>query len=309
VPREWLQRAHPVQPVAAPPPPPSPLPPEDPTFSLLPPPPSVLPAGDLPFLDTPWVPPQTRRQGWMWLVYAVVGFVVGQIGALIFGYIAGAIAGKTGAQMTAIASASVPPEWYVVTTLLGLWIGFIGAPWLASRTQGTRHFFRDLGVRFRLIDLVGIAIGIGGQILVAIMYAPFQHDIKNFNGPSQRLTGASHGAGFVVIAIATVLLAPALEELFFRGLLLKSLVRLFTKLGAAGGARTAGVVLAVIADGLLFGLAHGEWVQLAGLAAFGMILAAISYRTGRLGMNMVAHASFNLVAIIAIAANGSVILH
>jgi membrane protease YdiL (CAAX protease family) len=292
--------------VAAPAPP---RPPDDPTFTFLPPPPSVLPAADVPFLDTPWVPPQTRRQGAMWLLYAVIGFLVGQLGALIFGYIAGAIAGKTSAQMTAIASASVPPEWYVVTTLLGLWIGFIGAPWLASRTQGTGHFFRDLGVRFRLIDLVGIGIGVGGQILVAIMYAPFQHDIKNFNGPSQRLTGASHGAGFVVIAIATVLLAPAMEELFFRGLLLKALVRLFTKLGAAGGARIAGVILAVIVDGLLFGLAHGEWIQLAGLATFGAILAAVSYRTGRLGMNMVAHASFNLVAIIAIAANGSVIFH
>ena len=288
---------------------PPPPPPYDPTFTFLPPPPSVLPEADVPFLDTPWVPPQTRRQGWMWLLYAVIGFVVGQLGALILGYIAGAIAGKTSAQMTAIAQASVPPEWYVVTTLLGLWIGFIGAPWLASRTQGTRHFFRDLGVRFRLIDLVGIALGVGGQILVAIMYAPFQHDIKNFNGPSQRLTGASHGAGFVVIAIATVLLAPAMEELFFRGLLLKALVRLFTKLGAVGGARAAGVILAVIVDGLLFGLAHGEWIQLAGLATFGAILAAVSYRTGRLGMNMVAHASFNLVAIIAIAINGSVIFH
>ena len=285
------------------------MPPYDTTFTNLAPPPSVLPAADVPFLDTPWVPPQTRRQGWMWLLYAVIGFLVGQIGALIFGYIAGAIAGKTAAQMTAIASASVPPEWYVVTTLLGLWIGFIGAPWLASRTQGTRHFFRDLGVRFRVIDLLGILIGVGGQILVAIMYAPFQHDIKNFNGPSQRLTGASHGAGFVVIAIATVLLAPAMEELFFRGLLLKGLVRVFTKLGAVGGARVAGVILAVIVDGLLFGLAHGEWIQLAGLATFGAILAAVSYRTGRLGMNMVAHASFNLVAIIAIAANGSVVFH
>jgi len=285
------------------------MPPYDTTFTNLAPPPSVLPAADVPFLDTPWVPPQTRRQGWMWVLYAVIGFLVGQIGALIFGYIAGAIAGKTAAQMTAIASASVPPEWYVVTTLLGLWIGFIGAPWLASRTQGTRHFFRDLGVRFRVIDLLGILIGVGGQILVAIMYAPFQHDIKNFNGPSQRLTGASHGAGFVVIAIATVLLAPAMEELFFRGLLLKGLVRVFTKLGAVGGARVAGVILAVIVDGLLFGLAHGEWIQLAGLATFGAILAAVSYRTGRLGMNMVAHASFNLVAIIAIAANGSVVFH
>ncbi len=265
--------------------------------------------GEVPFLDTPWVPPQTKRQGWIWLVYAVVGFLVGQIGALVFGLVAGAIAGKTGAQLQTIASAAVPPEWYVVSTLLGLWVGFIGAPWLASRTQGTRNFVRDLGLRFRLIDLVGIAIGVGGQILVALMYAPFQHDIHNFNAPSQKLTGAAHGGGFVVIAIATVLLAPAMEELFFRGLLLKALVRLFTPVATAGGARAAGVVLAVIADGLLFGLAHGEWVQLAGLAAFGVILAAVSYRTGRLGMNMVAHASFNLVAIIAIATNGSVLFH
>ena len=94
-----------------------------------------------------------------------------------------------------------------------------------------------------------------------------------------------------MIAVATVLLAPAMEELFFRGLLLKGLVRVFTKLGAAGGARIVGVVLAIVVDGLLFGLAHGEWVQLAGLALFGVILATVSYRTGRLGMNMVAHAS------------------
>jgi membrane protease YdiL (CAAX protease family) len=271
-----------------------------------PPPP---PDTDRPFLDTPWVPPQSKRQGSAWVIYAVVGFVVGQLGALVFALIAGVIAGKTTAQMQAIANASIPPEWYVVSTLLGLWIGFVGAPWLASRTQGTRNFVRDLGLRFKLVDLTGIAIGLGGQFLVAIMYAPFQHDIHNFNAPSQKLTGASHGAGFVVIAIATVLLAPAAEELFFRGLLLKGLVRLFTPLRVAGGARTAGVVLAVIADGLLFGLAHGEWVQLAGLAAFGIILAAVSYRTGRLGMNMVAHATFNLVAIVAIATNGSVVFH
>ena len=296
---------------ALPPPPPPPPPPlhDDPTFSSLPPPPPLVLQGEVPFLDTPWVPPQTKRQGWMWLLYALIGFLVGQVCAEIFGYIAGILAGKTGAQMTIITKASVPPEWYVVSTLIGLWIGFIGAPWLASRTQGTRHFFRDLGVRFRVIDLVGIAIGVGGQILVAIMYAPFQHDIKNFNGPSQKLTGGSHGAGFVIIAIFTVLFAPAMEELFFRGLLLKGLVRVCTKVGGAGGARAAGVVLAVIVDGLLFGLAHGEWIQLAGLAVFGMILATVSYRTGRLGMNMVAHASFNLVAIIAIAGTGSGVIH
>jgi hypothetical protein len=303
VPREWLQQQ------APPAPPPTPdaaagwSPTDAPTLLPAPPPPS----GDVPFLDTPWVPPTTPRQGWYWLIFAVAGFVVGQLGATIFAFISGAVAGKTAAQMQAIATSTVPPEWYVVSTLIGLWIGFLGAPWLASRTQGTKHFARDLGLRFRWIDFLGILIGIGGQLLITVLYAPFQHDIKNFNAPSQRLTGASHGTGFVVIAIATVLLAPAAEELFFRGLLLKSMVRLFTPLHAAGRARAAGVVLAVIGNGLLFGAAHGEWVQFAGLAGFGIVLAAVSYRTGRLGMNMVAHASFNLIAIIAIAVNGSVV--
>jgi membrane protease YdiL (CAAX protease family) len=254
------------------------------------------------FLDRPGAPPTTRSRAWRWLLYAVVGFVVGQLLAAIFGLVAGAIAGKTSVEMKAIVSASEPPEWYVVSTLVGLWIGFFGAPWLASRLQGTRHFLADLGVRFRLVDLWGILIGVAGQIVVVIVYLPFQHDIHDFNAPSQKLTGASHGGGFLIIAAATVIAAPFMEELFFRGLLLKALLRLFTPVATSPTRpRGIGVVVAVIVDGLLFGLAHGEWVQLAGLALFGMALATVSYRTGRLGMNMVAHASFNLVAILSIA--------
>ena len=263
-----------------------------------------------PFLDTPGIPPWTRKQAWNWFLFALGGFVVGQIGAAVFGEVAGSVAGKSSTQMSRIISAAVPPEWYVVATLVGLWIGFIGAPWLASRTQGTRHFLSDLGVRFRWIDVVGIGIGVAGQIAVGVLYAPFQHDIHNFNAPSEKLTGASHGGGFLVIALGTVVLAPVMEELFFRGLLFKALVRICTPARAtAGRARAAGVVLAVVLDGLLFGLAHGEWVQLAGLAFFGVVLAVVSYRTGRLGMNMVAHGSFNLVAILSILHSGSGVLH
>ncbi len=319
VPEEWMRDLPPPPPPPAPswvaaapagaaPPPYAPYPaapfPAGSFPGAAPPPPPPQEA-NAPFLDTPWVPPQTKHHGWMWIVYALAGFVVGQVGAAIFGVVAGTVAGKDARQLSQIASEAVPPEWYVVATLLGLWIGFIGAPWLASRTQGTRNFRRDLGLRFRWIDLLGIAFGIGGQICVALMYAPFQHDIHNFNGPSTRLTGSSHGGGFVIIALAVVVFAPAMEELFFRGLLLKGLVRVFTPIGAAGRARGAGVVVAVIVDGLLFGLAHGEWIQLAGLAFFGVVLAAISYRTGRLGMNMVAHGTFNLVAIVAILHSGN----
>jgi membrane protease YdiL (CAAX protease family) len=37
-----------------------------------------------------------------------------------------------------------------------------------------------------------------------------------------------------------------------------------------------------------------------GLAFFGIVLSFVSYRTGRLGMNMVAHATFNLMAVVAV---------
>ena len=272
-----------------------------------------------PFLDIPGSPPATRSAAWRWLLYALIGFLVGQVAAALLGIVAGDIAGKTATQMTAIASASVPPEWYVLSTLGGVWVGFFGAPWLASMTQGTRHFLADLGVRFRWVDLWGIAIGVGGQYALELLYWPFQHDIHNFNAPGQKLTGGAHGAGFLVVALATVILAPFLEEQFFRGLLFKALVRLFTPLsaGAAGAtgatatsrARGIGLAIAVVVDGLVFGLAHGEWVQLAGLALFGVALAVISYRTGRLGMNMTAHAAFNLVAVLTILHQRGGVIH
>jgi hypothetical protein len=244
------------------------------------------------------------------LFYALLGFVAGQIVGAVFGIVAGDVAGKNATQMAFITSSSEPPEWYVLSTLAGLWVGFFGAPWLASWTQGTRHFLADLGVRFRWVDLWGIAIGVGGQYAIALLYWPFQHDIHNFNAPSQKLTGGAHGAGIVLLVLATAIIVPFMEELFFRGLLFKSLARLFTPLGpGTTRARGAGVVLAVVVDGLLFGLAHGEWVQLAGLALFGVVLAAVSYRTARLGMNMVAHGAFNALALVEILQQRGGVIH
>ena len=61
-----------------------------------------------------------------------------------------------------------------------------------------------------------------------------------------------------------------------------------------------GPALAIVVTGVLFGLAHAESLQLLGLAVFGIVLSFVSYRTGRLGMNMVAHATFNLMAVVAV---------
>ena len=130
------------------------------------------------------------------------------------------------------------------------------------------------------------------------MYIPISHHVhdfsQRFSAPSNRLTGGSHGAGFFLIAVLTVVGAPFFEELYFRGVLLRALARLF---GRVGG--WVGPALSVVVTGLVFALSHFESLQFAGLATFGIILSAVSYRTGRLGMNMVAHATFNLMAVAA----------
>jgi membrane protease YdiL (CAAX protease family) len=242
--------------------------------------------------------PSTRNAGWMWLLYAGLGFLGGQVLAAVVVAVAAELAGQFH-QLSALAKLTEPPTWYVVSTLCGLWGGFFGAAVLASRLRGTKHLAADLGIRFRWIDVLGIPIGVGGQFLVALMYvpiAPHVHDFQQrFSAPAQRLTGGSHGVSYAVIALATVVGAPFFEELFFRGVLLRSLARLF---GRWGG--WVGPALAIVVSGTMFGLAHAESLQLLGLATFGVILGVVSYRTGRLGMNMVAHASFNAVALSAV---------
>ncbi len=239
----------------------------------------------------------------------LVGFAVGQVVGAIFVAIAAAAAGESG-QLAKFATMAEPPEWYVGTSLVGLWVGFFVGPWVASRMQGTGRFFRDLGVRFRVVDLVGIPIGIGGQLVLDALYAPFVSHLKHFTAPTQKLVGASHGWGFLVIAILTVCGAPFFEEILFRGAAFKALARLFAPDRLEPTRRRAvGIVAAVVVDGLLFGLAHWELYQFAGLALFGMLLATVSYKTGRLGMNMVAHASFNLVAVVALLGTSGGVVH
>ncbi len=234
----------------------------------------------------------------MWLLYAALGFLGGQLLAALLVAIAAAIAGDYH-QLSALSKLAEPPTWFVVSTLCGLWGGFLGAGVLASRLRGTSSLVTDLGLRFRWIDGLGIPIGVLGQYLVALMYVPIKphvHDFsQRFSAPAQRLTGGSHGTGYAVIVVATVIGAPFFEELFFRGVLLRAFARLFGRFGG-----WVGPCLAVLVSGVLFGLAHAESLQLLGLATFGVILGAVSYRTGRLGMNIVAHASFNALALAAV---------
>jgi membrane protease YdiL (CAAX protease family) len=273
-------------------------------------PPSIPPVSEGGrFFDRPGTPPATRAAAGFWLVVGLVGFAIGQVVGAVFVAIAAAIAGESG-QLSKFATMAAPPEWYVGTSLVGLWVGFFLGPLVASKVRGTGRVLRDLGVRFRLVDLAGIPIGLGAQVLLDALYAPFLPHLKHFTAPTQKLVGASHGWGILVIAILTVVGAPFFEEILFRGLAFRALARFFAPLTPGPTTRRAlAIAAAVVVDGVLFGLAHWELYQFAGLAAFGMLLAFISYKTGRLGMNMVTHASFNFLAVLVVFTTSGGVVH
>jgi membrane protease YdiL (CAAX protease family) len=107
---------------------------------------------------------------------------------------------------------------------------------------------------------------------------------------AKHLTDKAHHSvsGAVLLVLIVVIAAPIVEELFYRGLLLRSLER------------RVGNGWAVVWCGLIFGASHFELLQLPALAVFGMVLALLAQRSGRLGPSIFAHMAFNGVTVFAL---------
>lgn len=97
---------------------------------------------------------------------------------------------------------------------------------------------------------------------------------------------------WLVLAIGAAVVAPLMEEMLFRGLLLQR------------WARRWGTPTGVVASSLLFAVGHSE---IPGHFLFGVAMAALYLRTRRLWVPMAAHALNNLVLMLPILAN--VMLH
>lgn len=102
--------------------------------------------------------------------------------------------------------------------------------------------------------------------------------------------GVFDNAGpFLVLLVISVFVAPPVEEIFFRGFIF-------------GGLRGRwGVILAAVASGILFGLAHvgnpGTFYLLPPIAAIGAIFAFGYVYTGSIIPGIVAHFLFNLLQV------------
>jgi membrane protease YdiL (CAAX protease family) len=242
--------------------------------------------------------PRTTRAAWFWVGAGVVGWVAGQVISAFLVVMVAAVNGHSH-DWSALAKRSPQPAWLVVCGLVGLWIGFLGAVVIASKRRGTGHVLADMRWGFRKWDpLVGIVVGVLGQfVLLPLLYIPMQffvpHLSERLDQPAKHLTGGFKGSEVALIAFLTVVVVPIVEELTFRGLMLRGFLRAF-----AGAGRMVGPALAVVATGVVFGLAHVQALQFLGLMSFGIVLAVLAYKSDRLGPSIFAHGTFNLLAVL-----------
>jgi len=193
----------------------------------------------------------------------------------------------------------------VTTTDLGLgalalsmiagWPGFVGWPIIASYWKGQRSLRKDFGLSIAPIDVawgllggvVALVISAFGSIVWMLLSgdtAPTNSDILPVRPSVLTALGI-----FFLVAVCT----PVVEELFFRGLFLRSLGRKW------------GLTVGVVVSSLVFGLFHwsgssaAQGLFMVGVtASYGAVFALLVVRAGgRLGPSITAHMVVNSIGV------------
>lgn len=167
----------------------------------------------------------------------------------------------------------------------------------ASRRWATGDLGRDIGLSHRLADLgwgpVVWLCAIGSQLAVAAIVVGFGIPLEN---NTDALSGVQDDRTYVVsLVITAVIAAPIVEEMVFRGVVMRGLRSRMPML------------VVVVLQGLLFGAAHIDPVRGAGniglvmvLSGVGIAFGAATAILGRIGPAIVAHALFNGVILLVV---------
>lgn len=182
---------------------------------------------------------------------------------------------------------------------------------VAARRKGLGSLAADFGVRFRWIDLgLGVAAGVAAKVFtfvltaVAVLLTNHTPEQGNFVLSPAPLWMVLNG-----VVIAT-LVAPFVEELFFRGLVLRAARNRVLR---RGGSPVRAAVVAIAVSSIGFALLHlyqstdvTLLIILGGSTlALGVLNSVLAIWTGRIGAPIISHIVYNgSTVLLAIAVSG-----
>ncbi len=190
-------------------------------------------------------------------------------------------------------------DWSIVVyASISVLVGYGPSVWwclYAVRRWGTGDARTDLGLRFRwsdlgwgpLVWLTAVLAEIGVAIVVTMLDIPFTSNTEGIGDLDVDRTYV------ITLLVTAVVAAPIVEEMIFRGLMLRGLL---SRMSAW---------LAVGVQGLLFGAVHVDPVRGMGniglalvLSAVGIVFGGAAYLLRRIGPTILAHAIFNAVVMV-----------
>ena len=232
------------------------------------------------------------------------GIGIGQAAA-VWGitWVVGNLIGSAIVSAAGYHSTDDAPVWVTMALAAGLWLPMLVGLWVLTerfgqpRLKQTRRSFADeYGLRFKVIDLVGVPVGVLSQlVLLRLVYWPLERGWPDTLSRSRvernarDLYDRAHGGWLVGLVAVVVIGAPFVEELMYRGLLQRAALRRLND------------TFAVVVVAAFFALIHFRWVELPGLFVFGLVLGICALRTGRLGMGIAAHMAFNATGLLLVA--------
>ena len=211
---------------------------------------------------------------------AFAGYAAAIVVSVLTGGLAASLTGDTDGVATMVAGQ------------VGFWAVLVATVLHDTPARGRSGADR-LGLRFRWVDApIGLVVGVATQLVVIpALYLPFRSlvDDDDLSGPARDLLGSASGLGLAIIGVSVVVVAPVVEELFFRGLLLRAMQHRW------------GTATAVAASSIVFGATHFQPLLLPALATAGAVFAVSAVRTGRLGTAIAVHAAFNATTFVTVA--------
>ncbi|GAB2747235.1 membrane protease YdiL (CAAX protease family) [Sinomonas atrocyanea] len=211
------------------------------------------------------------------------------------GLVAAVLCGWT---VEAAAAARLDPALLGVAAYVLVWVPLVLGLALSFAGETLRDAAAFLGLRFRPMDLLwGVGIGCLARAADALVRMAATGSTGLAPQPTLSSIG---GLGVQAVAlgiIAPVVIAPVLEETYFRGLVLRSLAGALGRLSAPARWATAVVITAAafaLVHALLLAGTPGEAV-LTGVSTFlfALLAGAVAAATRRLGGAIVGHVVFN----------------
>ena len=185
----------------------------------------------------------------------------------------------------------IPPTeergaWTIWVLSIGLWAGYLLGPVFMNRVTGSGPMIDfNLRVPGRLIAIAA-AVGAAVQLLVLpVLYFPILRLVDADPGASARELAATVDTPLETFFFfgSAVVIAPFVEEWFYRGMLLPALARRFNP------------AVGIIGSSALFALVHVRPITFPGIFVLGVILAVMTMWTRRLAPAILAHMGFNFV--------------